>query len=83
MGDVSVSAQWFNFVFQGIKEGYQASVIRVLQMSNIRERCKGFSLKLNPDCKWSRSVYKMFKPLQEDGNHMVFLNRDDHRKITV
>ena len=37
MGEVSVLVQWFNFVFQGIKEGYQASVIRVLQMSNIRQ----------------------------------------------
>ena len=38
---------------------------------------KGFSLKFNPDCKWSRSLYKLFKQLQKDGNHMVLLNRDD------
>ena len=29
---------------------------------------KGFSLKFNPDCKWSRSMYKLFKQLQRDGN---------------
>ena len=38
---------------------------------------KGFNLKFNPDSKWSRSLYKCLDQLQNDGKHMVFLNRDD------
>lgn len=38
---------------------------------------KGFSLKFNPDTKWSRSFYKCLDHLQNDGTHLLLLNRDD------
>ena len=38
---------------------------------------KGFSLKYNPDTKWSRSMYKLFKQLLRDGKSILLLNRDD------
>ena len=38
---------------------------------------KGFTLKYNPDYKWSRSMYKSLNELQQDGKHMLLLNRDD------
>ena len=38
---------------------------------------KGFSLKFNPDTKWSRSLYKCLDKLQRDGKHILLLNRDD------
>ena len=38
---------------------------------------KAFSLKFNPDAKWSRSFYKALGQLQCDGNHILLLNRDD------
>lgn len=38
---------------------------------------KGFSLKYNPDAKWSRSFYKCLDQLQKDGTHILLLNRDD------
>ena len=38
---------------------------------------KGFTLKFNPDCKWSRSMYKSLNNLQTDGKNMVLVNRDD------
>ncbi len=38
---------------------------------------KGFSLKFNPDTKWSRSLYKCLDNLQIDGSHILLLNRDD------
>lgn len=38
---------------------------------------KGFTLKYNPDAKWSRSMYKLFKQLQRDGTSILLLNRDD------
>lgn len=38
---------------------------------------KGFTLKFNPDCKWSRSMYKSLNELQKDGRHMLLVNRDD------
>ena len=38
---------------------------------------KGFNLKFNPDSKWSRSLYKCLDQLQNDGKHMLLLNRDD------
>ena len=38
---------------------------------------KAFSLKFNPDTKWSRSLYKCLEKLQIDGSHILLLNRDD------
>ena len=38
---------------------------------------KSFSIKYNPDCKWSRSLYKVLDQLQRDGKHIMLLNRDD------
>lgn len=38
---------------------------------------KGFSLKYNPDTKWSRSFYKSLDKLQCDGTNSLLLNRDD------
>ena len=38
---------------------------------------KGFDLKFNPDMKWSRSFYKCLDKLQNDGRHILLLNRDD------
>ena len=42
-----------------------------------RRARKGFSVKFNPDKKWSRSFYKALTQLQCDGNHILLLNRDD------
>ena len=36
---------------------------------------KGFSLKYNPDTKWSRSFYKSLDKLQCDGTNSLLLNR--------
>lgn len=38
---------------------------------------KCFSIKYNPDYKWSRSLYKVLNQLQSDGKHIMLLNRDD------
>ncbi len=38
---------------------------------------KSFTLKYNPDFKWSRSLYKLLNQLQSDGEHIMLLNRDD------
>ena len=38
---------------------------------------KSFTLKFNPDFKWSRSLYKLLNQLQNDGKHALLLNRDD------
>ena len=38
---------------------------------------KGFDMKFNPDVKWSRSLYKCLDTLQNDGQHILLLNRDD------
>ena len=38
---------------------------------------KAFSLKYNPDYKWSRSMYKSLDQLQIDGNSTLLINRDD------
>lgn len=39
---------------------------------------KGFSLRFNPDTKWSRSMYKNLDKLQcHDGTNCVLLNHDD------
>jgi hypothetical protein len=38
---------------------------------------KCFTVKYNPDYKWSRSLYKLFGQLQIDGKHIMLLNRDD------
>ena len=38
---------------------------------------KGFTLKFNPDCKWSRSMYKSLNELEKDGKHILLINRDD------
>lgn len=38
---------------------------------------KGFNLKFNCDAKWSRSFYKSLDQLQQDGQHILLLNRDD------
>jgi len=38
---------------------------------------KGFNLKFNCDAKWSRSLYKSLDQLQQDGRHILLLNRDD------
>ena len=38
---------------------------------------KCFSLKYNPEFKWSRSLYKLLNQLQSDGKHILLLNRDD------
>ena len=38
---------------------------------------KSFSVKYNPDYKWSRSMYKLLDQLQKDGKHIMLLNRDD------
>lgn len=42
-----------------------------------QQASKGFSLKFNPDTKWSRRLYKCLDKLQIDGKHMLLLNRDD------
>ena len=48
-------------------------------VANVRYQraTKGFSMKYNPDYKWSRSLYKVLDQLQSDGNHIMLLNRDD------
>lgn len=38
---------------------------------------KCFSIKYNPDYKWSWSLYKVLNQLQSDGKHIMPLNRDD------
>ncbi len=38
---------------------------------------KCFTVKYNPDYKWSRSLYKLFDQLQIDGRHILLLNQDD------
>ena len=38
---------------------------------------KCFSLKYNPDYKWSRSMYKVLNQLQKDGKHVMLLDQDD------
>ena len=37
----------------------------------------GFTLKFNPDCKWSRSMYKSLNELEKDGKRILLINRDD------
>ena len=44
---------------------------------------KGFSLKFNPDTKWSRSLYKNLDKLQCDGSHSMLLNRDDQARFRL
>ena len=42
-----------------------------------RRATKGFTVRLNPDRKWSRSLYTALGELQCDGKHILLLNRDD------
>ena len=52
---------------------------RYREVANVRyQRArKSFTLKFNPDFKWSRSFYKLLNQLQNDGKHALLLNRDD------
>jgi hypothetical protein len=45
-------------------------------VANVRyqQARKGFSLKYNPDAKWSRSFYKCLDQVQKDGTHILLLN---------
>ena len=38
---------------------------------------KSFNMKINPDRKWSRSLYKNLSQLQTDRKQILLLNRDD------
>ncbi len=62
----------YNFVSVGTKDGCQG-------VANVRyQRAKkSFTLKYNPDFKWSHSLYKLLNQRQSYGEHITLLNRDD------
>ena len=53
--------------------------LRYKGVANIRFRkaWKGFSIKLNPDTHWSRSLYRNLDKLQKDNTNMSIFGRDD------
>ena len=57
----------------------RASCKRYKGVANIKYQRprKGFSLKYNPDTKWSRALYMCLDKLQTDGSHIFLLNRDN------
>ena len=52
-------------------------------MSAFSEHEKGYTLRYNPDIKWSRSLYKLLNQLQTDGQHILLLIRDDQAGFTL
>ena len=68
-------------VYLGVARNKRSlSSLRYKGVANVcfQKARKGYTLRYNPDTKWSRAMYKLLNQLQIDGQHMFLLNRDDH-----
>ena len=56
---------------------------KVWQKIRYQRARKAFTVRLNPDRKWSCSLYKALNELQKDRNHILLINRDDQAEFRL